>query len=124
MIQGGCFCGRIRYAAEEGEFLVVNCHCTMCRKTSAAPFVTWIIIPKSSFSFTAGNPKILQSSDQGRRQFCADCGTPLSFESISRNDVIDITVGSTDQPEKFQPTKAVHEESKLCWLLQTEAPNP
>ena len=44
-IEGGCFCGAIRYEIDEGKHVVANCHCTLCRKTSAAPFVTWMVVP-------------------------------------------------------------------------------
>ena len=47
-INGGCFCGAINYEIQDGDYLVANCHCTMCRSISGAPFVTWLIVPKPS----------------------------------------------------------------------------
>ncbi|MBE9539990.1 MAG: GFA family protein [Proteobacteria bacterium] len=120
MIQGGCFCENIRYAIDEGNYGVVNCHCTMCRKTSAAPFVSWLVIPRKAFHYLSGEPKVLVSSDKGLREFCPDCGTPLTFVSSDRPDGIDITTGSLDAPDDFIPTTAVHEDSKLKWLRSTE----
>lgn len=120
MIEGGCFCGAIRFAIEEkaeGTYLVANCHCTICRKTSAAPFVTWLIVPVSKFSYQSGTPKYLQSSAKGTRHFCPDCGTPLAFLTTERPHNIDITTGSLDDPNRFIPTLDVHEESKLHWVL-------
>ncbi|PCJ22027.1 MAG: aldehyde-activating protein [SAR86 cluster bacterium] len=115
-MQGGCFCGNIRYEIGDGEYLVANCHCTMCRKTSAAPFVTWVVVPTESFRYIQGSAKLLQSSDKGRRYFCEECGTPLVFLAEERPTVIDITTGSLDDPERYIPTKDVHEESRLKWL--------
>ena len=120
MIQGGCFCKKIRYEIDAGDHLVVNCHCSMCRKTSAAPFVSWLVIAKDAFRYISGNPKVLHSSDKGTREFCSDCGTPLTFTSTERPDNIDITTGSLDKPNDFVPTIAVHEDSKLSWLQATE----
>jgi len=119
MIHGGCFCGKIRYAIDEctnGDYLVANCHCQMCRKTSAAPFVTWLVIPAKAFHYESGTPKMLQSSEQGMRHFCPDCGTPLLFTTAKRPDNFDITTGSLDNPDHFAPTVDVHEESKLSWV--------
>ena len=48
MIEGGCFCKRIRYAIDDGEYLTANCHCTMCRRVHAAPYVTWLVVPVES----------------------------------------------------------------------------
>ncbi|MEM7018087.1 MAG: GFA family protein [Pseudomonadota bacterium] len=120
MIEGGCFCGEIRYTIQNGDYIVANCHCTMCRRTSAAPFVTWVVAPKTAFTYTKGQPKLLQSSDQGKRYFCDACGTPLACEIGERADDIDITTCSLDNPNDFVPKLAVHEDTKLHWLSQTE----
>jgi len=118
--RGGCFCGNIRYAFDSGQYRIANCHCEMCRRTSAAPFVTWVVVPKSNFAFTKGVAKKLQSSEHGTRYFCADCGTPLIFYTRQRPQDWDVTSCSLDEPELFVPTIAVHEESKLGWLKETE----
>jgi hypothetical protein len=120
MIEGGCFCGQIRYAIADGAHIVANCHCSMCRKISAAPFVTWMVVPTQSFEYLKGRPKVLQSSEKGTRYFCADCGTPLVCVIKSRPDEVDVTTGSLDQPGDFPPTLAVHEDTKLKWLSTTE----
>lgn len=120
MIEGGCFCKRIRYTIPEGDFRIANCHCRMCQQTSGAPFVTWLVVPKEAFTYVSGKPRQLRSSGVGLREFCPDCGTPLTFFSSKRPDFLDITCGSLDSPDDFVPTVAVHEESKLKWLRQTE----
>lgn len=116
---GGCFCGNIRYQFTGGNYLVVNCHCTMCRRTSAAPFVTWVIMPKENFRFTRGTPAILESSDKGRRHFCRDCGTPLVFESRERTHQFDITSCSLDEPDVWPPTEDAYTDTRLAWLSHT-----
>ena len=120
MIEGGCFCRAIRYRIEEGEYLVANCHCSMCQRTSAAPFVTWMVVPKDAFRYATGKPKLLCSSEAGSRFFCADCGTPIACVNTTHPDVVDVTTGSLDAPADYPPTIAVHEDSKLCWLATTE----
>lgn len=122
-ILGGCYCGAVRYALVDRDYLVVNCHCSQCRRSSAAPFVTWLCANRESFRFTAGKPKMLVSSEKGRRYFCAECGTPLIFTHAERPEDIDVTTGSLDQPELFAPTRAVHSDNRLPWLPAT-ATNP
>ena len=119
MIEGGCFCRKVRYAFEQGDYLVVNCHCTMCRKTSAAPFVTWVIMPKNNFNFTSDEPAVLESSNKGKRHFCRNCGTPLVFESSERAEQMDITTCSLDDPEAWPPTEDAYTETRLDWLAHT-----
>jgi hypothetical protein len=121
MIEGGCFCGNLRYQIDDGDYLVANCHCTMCRRTSAAPFVTWMVVPTGAFRYAQGEPRVLNSSDIGTRYFCPDCGTPVACMISKRPDEIDITTGSLDDPAAYPPTVAVHEDTKLSWLSTTEA---
>jgi hypothetical protein len=120
MIEGGCFCKNIRYTVENGDYRIANCHCRMCQQTSGAPFVTWLVVPKKAFAYVSGKPRQLQSSSTGTRDFCSDCGTPLAFFNTERPDFLDLTCGSLDNPDDFVPTGAVHEESKLKWLKETE----
>ncbi len=120
MITGGCFCGAIRYEIEDGDYPVANCHCSMCRRTSGAPFVTWLVAPASRFRYTSGEPRILHSSEKGTRYFCERCGTPLVCITADHPDNVDVTTGSLDEPGRYVPTFAVHEDTKLPWLHRTE----
>ena len=123
MIEGGCFCGNIRYAIaqpSESPYIVANCHCSMCRRISAAPFVTWMVVPKTAFNYTQGVPKTLHSSAKGTRYFCDNCGTPIACILADQAHDIDIPTGSLDRPDDYPAIFAVHEDSKLSWLAQTE----
>jgi hypothetical protein len=56
MLKGGCFCGRIRYEAAGTPFHETNCHCSICRRISGAPFVTWFSVSRSEFRLVCGEP--------------------------------------------------------------------
>lgn len=124
-MQGGCFCGRIRYridpAAGKGVRAIANCHCTMCRRTSAAPYVSWLVVDGDAFQFTQGEPRTLRSSDKGRRQFCAECGTPLTCVLTDQPNTVDVTLCSLDAPELFTPGHDVHTDTRLPWVAHEEA---
>lgn len=120
MIEGGCFCGAIRYEIDDGDYLVANCHCSMCRRTSAAPFVTWMVVPTFAFRYVQGEPAVLKSSEKGTRYFCPRCGSPLVCVNADHPDNVDVTTGSLDAPGQYPPTVAVFEDTKLRWLGQTE----
>jgi len=115
-LEGGCFCGAIRFSVTPGDYPSANCHCTMCRRTSAAAFVSWIVVPKPAFAYTRGNPKTLESSDHGTRYFCETCGTPIACEIDSHPDVIDVTICSFDKPETMAPKTDVYTDTRLPWI--------
>jgi hypothetical protein len=88
----------------------------MCRRTSAAPYVSWLVVNRGAFSFTAGSPTELRSSAKGKRYFCPDCGTPLICTIADREDTVDVTLGSLDEPEAFTPAHDVHSDTRLPWV--------
>ena len=113
---GGCFCGNIRFEIEKGHYRVLNCHCTMCRRCHAAPFVTWLVVPVSRYRLTKGEPARLDSSTDAHRGFCRDCGTPVYCVSSKHPDYIDIPTGCLDAPEPYPPTKDIYTDTRLEWV--------
>lgn len=114
-ITGGCFCGALRYRIDCVE-QVANCHCSMCRRISGAPLVTWLVVSREAFTYTSGEPAHLQSSARGERDFCAACGTPIACRLIAQPDHVDVTLGSLDHPDRFTPALDVHRRSRLPWV--------
>ena len=117
MIEGRCFCGFVRYAAEGAPRDETNCHCSICRRTSGAPFVAWATVPAASFRVLAGLPHSFRSSEHGTRTFCPRCGTPLTFRSDHSPDEIDVTIGSLVDPGSLPPKDHTHTGSKLPWVV-------
>ena len=115
-IEGGCFCGSVRYRFPTNDYRSSNCHCSMCRRISAAPFVSWMVLPLSCFEYTQGAPKELSSSSHGMRYFCKECGTPIAciLEEDPKN--INITIASLDKPEEFEPKARIYVDDMLDWL--------
>ena len=116
MLEGGCFCGKIRYQIAGEIPTIVSCHCSMCRNTSGAPFVTWLVVPAAEFSYQKGEPKLLKSSETGSRFFCAECGTPVACSNTTHEAYIDVTLGSLDDPSAVVPDSEIFTDSKLAWL--------
>jgi hypothetical protein len=100
-ITGGCYCGAIRYTADQEPISLANCHCANCRKAAGAQAVAWITVPRSSFTFEKGNPARYTTETGALRTFCSTCGTSLTYERDTRPGEIDITTGSLDEPEKI-----------------------
>jgi hypothetical protein len=116
LVAGGCFCRAVRYEFAAGDYPAGNCHCTMCRRTSAAPFVAWVVVPQSAFRYSQGAPAVLASSDHGKRFFCDKCGTHLACVIAEHPEIVDVTIGSLDDPELFVPRFELHTDTRLTWL--------
>jgi hypothetical protein len=113
--EGGCFCGAVRYRASGDAVGAAYCHCRTCRKTSGAPVTAWAMFPRAGFSFTAGKPIELRSSDHVTRMFCGKCGTPLTCQHD--DDVnIDLTCSSLDEPERIEPKAHIWTSHSIPWV--------
>lgn len=116
MARGRCFCGFIQYTADGTPYDETNCHCSICRRVSGAPFVAWFTVPVSRFRILSGQPSTFRSSDHGTRTFCPRCGTPLTFRSDRSPAEIDITVCSLEHPELVTPKDHTYVQSKVPWV--------
>ena len=54
------------------------------------------------------------------RDFCAACGTPLSYRQPD-GPIIELLTGAFDEPQRVAPTYEVGVESKLDWLAHLAA---
>jgi len=116
MLKGGCFCGAIRYEAGGAPFDETVCHCSICRRTTGAPFVAWFSVLRSEFRFLQGTPTRFRSTDKATRTFCPRCGTQLTFERDDLLNEIDVTTCSLDEPQLVQPRDHTRTGSKLGWV--------
>jgi hypothetical protein len=116
LLTGGCQCGAIRFAMTSAPSKVSICHCRMCQKASGAPFASLAEIDKEQFAWTRGQPASFRSSSIAERDFCAACGTPLSYRRID-GPRIEIMTGSFDRPDRVVPTRQYGTESRLGWVV-------
>jgi hypothetical protein len=116
VLTGGCQCGAIRFALSASPGKISICHCRMCQKASGAPFASFAEIEKSDFAWTRGQPAAFRSSSIAERDFCKDCGTPLSFRRID-GPRIEIMTGTFDRPDRVVPTRQYGTESRLGWVV-------
>ena len=115
VLTGGCQCGAVRFALSAVPVKISICHCRMCQKASGAPFASFADIENSDFAWTHGKPAAFRSSSIAERDFCAACGTPLSFRRIG-GPKIEIMTGAFDLPDRVIPTLQYGTESRLGWV--------
>lgn len=115
-LQGGCFCGAVRYEAEGEPFNSTLCHCTDCRKTSGAPALAWFSVRRDELRWIGAEPQLFRSSAHALRGFCPSCGASLAFLDDEWPDEIDIATASLNDPELVPPRDHTFVHSRLSWM--------
>lgn len=115
-IEGGCQCGNIRYVIVGKPVMAAICHCTMCRRAHAAPVVAWAMYQDTQVRLNKDGLKLFKSSEQAQRGFCPQCGTQICFTASFLPGLIDISIGSLDNPENIKPSFHYWHDNHLSWV--------
>jgi hypothetical protein len=83
-MSGGCLCGVVRFTAAPQSRDIGACHCSMCRKWSAGPFLV-LDCGTTLKVEDAKNLGVYRSSEWAERCFCKTCGTPLFYRLVAQN---------------------------------------
>jgi hypothetical protein len=117
---GGCQCGRIRYAVRLDNHEAYLCHCRMCQKATGGVAAAFVQVARDAIVWER-EPDWYASSPIARRPFCSACGTPLGFAFLDGACMMDLTVGSFDDPSIFRPVSHAGAESLHEAWLDTRA---
>ncbi|MFT3730570.1 MAG: GFA family protein [Hyphomicrobium sp.] len=108
---GGCQCGAVRFRVEGTLGDASVCHCRMCQKAFGNFYAPLVSVRDAKLTWTRGERKKFQSSNAAARGFCADCGTPLTYEAP---DGVAISIGAFDDPSTIVPI--------IQWGVEAELP--
>ena len=109
-IEGGCYCGEIRYESKGDVEASIQCHCRECQYITGGNPNVLMIMPLDGFKFVSGKPKEFKRSDVKKavtRIFCSICGTAIGTRSPMRPESIILKVGTFDDPSIFEPKIAI-----------------
>ncbi len=117
-VNGGCLCGAVRYEARAFLNSAYYCHCTICQKTTGAPFEIGVLVAAGSLRFTKGAPSYFRSTQFGKRGFCAACGSRLLWAAVDDADAWQTNVAacSLDIPSDVRPSCHTYTDTMLPWL--------
>jgi hypothetical protein len=111
---GGCLCGTRRYEFEGSPPYSGYCHCDMCKRATGGAFAVLVQARHAKLRWTKEPPAVFRSSPIATRGFCPQCGSPL-FLQYDDDDLIRLTAGSLDTPDRIRPAGHYGVESKLAW---------
>ncbi len=102
-VQGGCYCGAVRYEAEGEPVMKAQCHCRECQYITGGGPNFFLALPDDGFRYTSGTPSSFTRSDIPNpvtREFCPNCGTSLVTRPKPMPMIV-IKVGTLDDPAAF-----------------------
>ena len=109
-LEGGCYCGEVRYVAEGDPMMQAQCHCRECQYITGGAPNMFLAMPISGFKITKGAAKQFARKDLEKpvtREFCPECGTHITTRPQGFPAVI-LKVGTLDDPKQYTPKVAIY----------------
>jgi hypothetical protein len=104
-LEGGCFCGAIRYVTEGEPVIKGACHCRQCQYFAGGGPNIFLAMPIVGFKYTKGTPKSYTRADpplfEAKRDFCGECGVHLVTHAAPMPQLVFVKVGTLDDPADF-----------------------
>ncbi len=103
-LEGGCYCGAVRYAAEGEPLLRAQCHCRECQYISGGAPNMVMAMPADGFTYTKAAPREFRRGDLESpvtREFCSECGTHIVSRAPGMAGAVILKVGTLDDPGIF-----------------------
>jgi hypothetical protein len=118
-MNGGCLCGQVRYTATAEPAMVAVCHCKNCQKQAGTAFAIVVGIPRSALSVHGTVKTFNDKGDSGQpvmRNFCPDCGSPITSDLAAMPELTFIKAGTLDDTSWLVPTTEVFCDSAQPWV--------
>jgi len=118
--RGHCRCEGVVVSVSSEPEVSVYCHCDDCRRSSGAPLIAAVGMPKSAIRWISDKTLARWKNDTCARLFCNYCGSPIAQEHESAPDKVFFNTAFMDNPERFPPTFHSFEAQQLSWLELTD----
>ena len=103
MLEGGCYCGRVRYEAAGKPMLRAQCHCRPCQYFSGGAANMFMLMPPEGFRYTKGEPRQFKRDDletRSRGNFVESAARSSSRAAPAFTPII-LKAGTLDDPSQF-----------------------
>ena len=114
-LEGGCFCGRVRYGLTAPLRDGRSCHCSRCRKAFSGAGSAYAEVEPGSFAWLQGEDDLtrFESGPGWGLYFCSHCGTTLC--GFAGKSIHGITLGSVDGDPGVEIEMHIFVDSKAPW---------
>jgi hypothetical protein len=119
-LEGGCFCGAVRYRLASAPMFVHCCHCRDCQRQTGSAFALNALIETDRVTLLSGEPQpVAMGTDSGRPHTiyrCFACQTAVWSEYGGVAKLRFVRVGTLDDPGALPPDVHIYTRSKLPWV--------
>lgn len=126
-IDGGCYCGQIRYSFDGEVTAALQCHCRECQYLTGGHPNVIVVVPDAGFSYTQGEPSGFSRPDLDNpvtRYFCSNCGTGIGTTSPNAPGAMILKVGTMDDPSFYEPGLAIFtKDAQSFHHIRDDIPN-
>ena len=114
-LNGGCFCGEVRYAISAPLRRARSCHCSRCRKAFSGAGSAYAEIEPGSLAWVAGESRLVgfEATPGWGLRFCGSCGSTLC--GTHDGEVHGVTLGCVDGDPGVQIEKHLFVGSRAPW---------
>jgi len=115
-LNGGCFCGSVRYKLSGTLWKARACHCSRCRKAfSGASSAYAELAPASSIEWLSGKSilTVYETGGGWSMGFCSKCGSTLC--GMHNHQVHGLTLGCLDDDPGIEIEMHIFVGSKAPW---------
>ena len=118
---GSCLCGTCHFTLDEPPQVMLNCHCSRCRRSRAAAHATNVFYAATALHWTGGEDRLVQFRLPGAERFgttfCRDCG---SLMPGIRGQRCNVPAGCLDIDPNIRPAAHIHVDDRADWFEITD----
>ncbi|WP_242138150.1 GFA family protein [Sphingomonas sp. TREG-RG-20F-R18-01] len=119
-LDGGCFCGAVRYRIDQAPLFTMACHCTDCQQMTASAFSLGLAVPGDGFRLTtdvAPRPleKTADSAAISTRYVCPACAGWTHTTTTGSPDTVVVRPSSLDDSRWVRPIAEIFTRSAHPW---------
>lgn len=123
VVTGSCLCGEVAFEYEGTPKMMMNCHCSRCRKVKGAAHATNVFVAGDSLRWTKGESNVTNYSHAGAQffgnAFCKTCGSSVPRPRPD-GSLYNIPAGSLNQAPGIEAKGHIFVGSKAPWFEITE----
>ena len=120
MARGSCLCGGITFEADRVQ-LLVQCHCSLCRKSHGTAFRAGAMVARDAFRWLGGEELLREyrATSGYTAPFCSVCGSTAPWVS-ERHGAVFVPCGLFEEPTAHPCDFHVFADSKALWWEITD----